>query len=84
MLLFESAEATDLYQAVLAEFGFYSGKLDGIPGPLTKAADLAFLKASGKDVNDDGRLLAVLNRAHRLGQFASDLLTVMGEINPDG
>lgn len=83
MTIFESSEATELYQAALAEFGLYTGKLDGIPGPMTKAADAALLHMTGKPATDDGRLLAVLGKAHRVGQFASDLLTFAAE-NEDG
>lgn len=84
MKIFESAKATELYQALLAEVGLYKGKLDGLPGPQTKAADSALLAMTGKAVNDDGRLLAILGKAHRMGQFTSDLLTMMGEEDPDG
>lgn len=79
MKIFESAEATELYQAALSELGYYKGKLDGIPGRVTKAADEEILRIAGRPASDESRILVVLQRAQRLSECAAELLAVTSE-----
>lgn len=74
--IWESPDATELYQAALSELGYYRGKLDGIPGPLTKAADTEILRIAGLPTSDESRIVVVLRRAQRLSECAAELLSV--------
>lgn len=74
--IWESPEATELYQAAMSELGYYKGRLDGIPGPKTKAADAEMLKIAGLPASDEARIVTVLRRAQRLSECAAELLSV--------
>lgn len=77
MTIWESAPATELYQAALSELGYYKGKLDGLPGPQTKAADAELLRIAQLPATDESRMVVVMRRARRLAECASDLLAVL-------
>jgi peptidoglycan hydrolase-like protein with peptidoglycan-binding domain len=74
----ESATPDELVRAIqdaLKQVGYYSGPLDGLPGPMTRSSILAFEKESGREPQGEptSALLEAIRSANRAGSAPDTL-----------